>query len=290
MDAKRVYGVWMMENYDLKLLTKLYTIDSPDIVNNKALNANDNRIIKIHRKHGSAYLGCKKCGNITKQTDAEGINWWNCKLHGRITVDAVVIMYRLIIWVMDDTGSTSLLFFDDLVFNLSSIESYTLINQYGFASLESESSSLGSGKRTIIDLDNYNEEEAQASKGNKIVKLADASCADADVDASCADADAFCADANGRLGVHHVSLFTDKIGNSAYEEQRLWKLEDERKARIQRAKKLAATLRKYQVLYNYQTKYDSDDGSLVVLRIILHLAYSAKKSVKWHFYIVLTLI
>ncbi|GKD46597.1 hypothetical protein Tco_1271242 [Tanacetum coccineum] len=41
----------------------------------------------------------------------------------------------------------------------------------GFASSEYESSSSGSGKRTIIDLDNYNEEEAQANKGKKIVKV-----------------------------------------------------------------------------------------------------------------------
>nr|GEW59066.1 replication protein A 70 kDa DNA-binding subunit B [Tanacetum cinerariifolium] len=32
------------------------------------------RIIKIHRKHGWAYLACKKCGNIAKQTDVERIN------------------------------------------------------------------------------------------------------------------------------------------------------------------------------------------------------------------------
>ncbi|GKC17476.1 hypothetical protein Tco_1014258 [Tanacetum coccineum] len=41
----------------------------------------------------------------------------------------------------------------------------------GFASSESESSSSESGKRTIINLDNYNEEEVQANKGNKIVKV-----------------------------------------------------------------------------------------------------------------------
>nr|GEZ90243.1 replication protein A 70 kDa DNA-binding subunit B [Tanacetum cinerariifolium] len=81
------------------------------------------RIINIHRKHGWAYLAYSKCGNIAKQTDAERINWWNCKLHGRITADGVVIMYRLIFCVMDDTGSASLLLFDDLVFKLSSIES-----------------------------------------------------------------------------------------------------------------------------------------------------------------------
>ncbi|GJX75794.1 replication protein A 70 kDa DNA-binding subunit B [Tanacetum coccineum] len=177
-------------------------------------------------KHGWAYLTCKKCGNIAKQIDAEGINWWNCKLHGRITDDDVVIMYRLIVRVMDDTGSASLLHFDNLVFKLSLIESYTLINQYGehydeyfpvelnrivgkkllfrfqyndlnisnnnhskqftsansiplnfyntpnsakgFASSESESSSSESGKRTIINLDNYNEEEIENQLNQKV--------------------------------------------------------------------------------------------------------------------------
>ncbi|GJZ21517.1 hypothetical protein Tco_0558556, partial [Tanacetum coccineum] len=61
----------------------------------------------------------------------------------------------------------------------------------------------------------------------------------------------------------------DEIGNEPSEEQRLWKLEDEREARIQRTKRLAeehwdevATLKKYEVLYDYQTEYDSDDGSI----------------------------
>nr|GEW23434.1 replication protein A 70 kDa DNA-binding subunit B [Tanacetum cinerariifolium] len=76
------------------------------------------RIIKIHRKHGWAYLAYRKRGNVAKQTDAERINWWNCKLHGQKTVDGVVIMYRLIFRVMDDTGSASLLLFDDLLMYL----------------------------------------------------------------------------------------------------------------------------------------------------------------------------
>ncbi|GKC91858.1 replication protein A 70 kDa DNA-binding subunit B [Tanacetum coccineum] len=104
------------------------TNEQPNV---EATHKDEAMIIKSHRKHGWAYLACKKCGNIAKQTDAEGINWWNCKLHGRITAGGVVIMYRLIVRVMDDTGSASFLLFDDLVFKLSSIESYTLINQYG---------------------------------------------------------------------------------------------------------------------------------------------------------------
>nr|GEV74369.1 replication protein A 70 kDa DNA-binding subunit B [Tanacetum cinerariifolium] len=53
------------------------------------------RIIKIHHKHGWAYLAFRKRGNIAKQTDAERINWWNSKLHGRIIADGVVLIMKL---------------------------------------------------------------------------------------------------------------------------------------------------------------------------------------------------
>ncbi|GJV15070.1 DNA-directed RNA polymerase II subunit RPB2 [Tanacetum coccineum] len=43
---------------------------------------------------------------------------------------------------------------------------------------------------------------------NSLLKLADASCADADVDASCADADAFCADANASLLLMLADAYT----------------------------------------------------------------------------------
>ncbi|GKB63382.1 hypothetical protein Tco_0919568 [Tanacetum coccineum] len=46
----------------------------------------------------------------------------------------------------------------------------------------------------------------------------------------------------GVFVVHHVGLFTDEIGNKPSEKQRLWKLEDERETRIQKAKKLAEEL------------------------------------------------
>ncbi|GJT13853.1 hypothetical protein Tco_0860895 [Tanacetum coccineum] len=56
----------------------------------------------------------------------------------------------------------------------------------------------------------------------------------------------------------------DEMGNEPSQEQRLWNVEDEREARIQRAKKLVeehweevAALKEYEVLYDYQTEYDS---------------------------------
>ncbi|GJS82914.1 replication protein A 70 kDa DNA-binding subunit B [Tanacetum coccineum] len=161
------------------------------------------RIHKLHREHGWAYLACKKCGRIVKEAE-------------------VGMKYKVIIRVIDDTGSVSLFLFDDLVFQLSGVKCYTLLNQHGFdyddyfpselnnmgaggdvqtpllksgssskfsssdvvpfsieetpkskgvASSEGESSSSGSEKRAIIDLDDYNEEEEQAKKGKMIVKV-----------------------------------------------------------------------------------------------------------------------
>ncbi|GJT58342.1 ribonuclease H-like domain-containing protein [Tanacetum coccineum] len=43
----------------------------------------------------------------------------------------LLVLESVIIRVMDDTASASLLFFDELVYKLSSIQCYTLINQYG---------------------------------------------------------------------------------------------------------------------------------------------------------------
>ncbi|GJX95874.1 hypothetical protein Tco_0351672 [Tanacetum coccineum] len=83
-----------------------------------------------------------------------------------------------------------------------------------------------------------------------------------------------------------VDVYIDEIGNESYEEQRLKTLEYEREARIQRAKEQAeehweevAALKKYEVLYDYQTKYDSDDGYFECYSYDnLHLAYFAEKS------------
>ncbi|GJU58591.1 hypothetical protein Tco_1236357 [Tanacetum coccineum] len=81
-----------------------------------------------------------------------------------------------------------------------------------------------------------------------------------------------------------------EMGNEPSQEQRLWNVEDEREARIQRAKKLVeehweevAALKEYEVLYDYQTEYDSDDGSFECYSYDnLHLAYFDEKSLKWH--------
>ncbi|GJX11258.1 replication protein A 70 kDa DNA-binding subunit B [Tanacetum coccineum] len=88
------------------------------------------RIHKIHREHGWAYLACKKCGRIAKQAD-DGMKLWNCTVHKGIKETCVGIRYKVIIRVIDDTGSASLLLFDDLVFQLTRVKCYTLLNEYG---------------------------------------------------------------------------------------------------------------------------------------------------------------
>ncbi|GJR89642.1 hypothetical protein Tco_0213653 [Tanacetum coccineum] len=141
---------------------------------------------KIHREHGWAYLAYKKCGRIAKEADV-GMKLWNYTVHIRITSTGVGIRYKVIIHIIDDIGSTSLLLFDDLgvggdvqtpllkcgsssKFSSSDVVPFSIEDtpkSKGVASSEGESSSSGSGKRTIINLDDYNEEEEQAKKGKK---------------------------------------------------------------------------------------------------------------------------
>ncbi|GJX37443.1 zinc finger, CCHC-type containing protein, partial [Tanacetum coccineum] len=97
------------------------------------------QIHKINHEHGWAYLACKKCGRISNEiTAAEAVNipsnsrrpaLWNCKLHKQIS--AVGIGYKVIVCVIGDTGSASLLLFDDLVYKLAAVQCFTLIKQYG---------------------------------------------------------------------------------------------------------------------------------------------------------------
>nr|GEU71576.1 replication protein A 70 kDa DNA-binding subunit B [Tanacetum cinerariifolium] len=53
------------------------------------------------------------------------------KLQGAQGITAVGIGYKVIIRVINDIGSSSLLLFDDMVFKLSRVQCYTLIKLYG---------------------------------------------------------------------------------------------------------------------------------------------------------------
>ncbi|PWA96428.1 replication protein A 70 kDa DNA-binding subunit B [Artemisia annua] len=85
------------------------------------------KIHKIHREHGWAYLACKRCGSAAKEV--HGTTSWKCKQHNQIT--AVGMRFKVIVRVIDDTGSASLLLFDDLVKKLCGVTCHNLIKQYG---------------------------------------------------------------------------------------------------------------------------------------------------------------
>ncbi|PWA68382.1 replication protein A 70 kDa DNA-binding subunit B [Artemisia annua] len=96
-------------------------------------------IHKIHRKHGWAYLACKKCGSAAKEvlnkngssssSKSKKQQVWNCKKCKEIT--AVGMKFKVIVCVIDDSGSASFLLFDDMVYKLCDVQCHILIKQYG---------------------------------------------------------------------------------------------------------------------------------------------------------------
>ncbi|GJT91686.1 replication protein A 70 kDa DNA-binding subunit B [Tanacetum coccineum] len=112
------------------------------------------KLHKIHHENGWTYIGCKGCGSAVKEIDpvearakssgsssfkASGSSsskanksakrfWW-CKKHELIEV--VVPKYKVIVSVIDDTGSASLLLFDDMIDEMVGIPCYKLKEKYG---------------------------------------------------------------------------------------------------------------------------------------------------------------
>nr|GEV86549.1 hypothetical protein [Tanacetum cinerariifolium] len=157
------------------------------------------------------------------------------ELQGAQGITAMRIGYKVIIRVINDIGSASLLLFDDMVFKLSGVQCYTLIKQYGedyddyfpselngivrknllfrfhytdynihnnnhvyqvqrksqdeaminvfkkdiisedaVVDLQtplSKNDSFGSGKQTIIDLEEYNKPDEESKRGKEIVQV-----------------------------------------------------------------------------------------------------------------------
>ncbi|PWA94354.1 hypothetical protein CTI12_AA060720 [Artemisia annua] len=99
------------------------------------------KVHKIHRENGWAYLACKRCGSSAKEIQgtkpsASGSKYkkpqtWKCNKHDEIT--AVGMRFKVIVRVIDETGSASLLLFDDFVHKLCGVTCQELINQYGEA-------------------------------------------------------------------------------------------------------------------------------------------------------------
>ncbi|GJU20815.1 replication protein A 70 kDa DNA-binding subunit B [Tanacetum coccineum] len=119
------------------------------------------KVHKIHRENGWTYTGCKRCGSKAKfidsseskpKTSAQSSSmtsgesssfaawhntpkpkapkqlWW-CKRHELI--EAVGPKYKVIVRVIDQTGSASLLLFDDMISKMVGVPCYKLKEQYG---------------------------------------------------------------------------------------------------------------------------------------------------------------
>ncbi|PWA44636.1 replication protein A 70 kDa DNA-binding subunit B [Artemisia annua] len=96
------------------------------------------KIHKVHREHGWWYLAYKKCGCIAKEPEEQGessskkkpkTKVWFYKQHKEIT--NVGPRYKVIVRVIDDTGSTSLLLYEDIITKLIDIPCHKLKAKYG---------------------------------------------------------------------------------------------------------------------------------------------------------------
>nr|GEX46067.1 replication protein A 70 kDa DNA-binding subunit B [Tanacetum cinerariifolium] len=92
------------------------------------------KIHKIHREHGWAYLGYKRRGRVAKQIESKNASSngskYNKNKFGGASSTRRSQWYKVIVRVIDDTGSASLLLFDDFVYKLSGVHCQTLI-KYG---------------------------------------------------------------------------------------------------------------------------------------------------------------
>ncbi|GJV88349.1 zf-CCHC domain-containing protein [Tanacetum coccineum] len=125
----------------LKVMAKNKTLKQAKIeLENEALELKDN--LSRLEKDEMHLREVEDCGRIAKEiTAAEAVAipsnsrrpaLWSCKLHKQVTAVGIkVFMYKVIVRVIDETGSASLLLFDDLVYKLTSVQCYTLIRQYG---------------------------------------------------------------------------------------------------------------------------------------------------------------
>ncbi|PWA86686.1 replication protein A 70 kDa DNA-binding subunit B [Artemisia annua] len=97
------------------------------------------KIHKVHREHGWWYLACKKCGCVAKEPEEHGesssskkkpkTKVWFCKQHKEVT--NVGPRYKVIVRVIDDTGSASLLLYEDIITKLVDIPCHKLKAKYG---------------------------------------------------------------------------------------------------------------------------------------------------------------
>ncbi|PWA70801.1 replication protein A 70 kDa DNA-binding subunit B [Artemisia annua] len=84
------------------------------------------KIHMIYKEFGWSYPVCKQCGRIAKENDS--LHSWRCDRHGVMT--SIVERYKLVVRVIDDTGSTSLILSDNMVRKLVNIPCDILKDQY----------------------------------------------------------------------------------------------------------------------------------------------------------------
>ncbi|PWA42455.1 hypothetical protein CTI12_AA526150 [Artemisia annua] len=84
------------------------------------------KIHKIFKEFGWSYPVCKQCGRIAKENDS--LHSWRCDRHG--VMASIVERYKLVVRVIDDTGSTSLILSDNIVRKLVNIPCDVLKGQY----------------------------------------------------------------------------------------------------------------------------------------------------------------
>ncbi|GKB61778.1 replication protein A 70 kDa DNA-binding subunit B [Tanacetum coccineum] len=97
------------------------------------------KIHKIHREFGWSFLACKQCGRSAKESDDDGSSYgkaatkfkktektYACKFHKGI---AVVPKYKVIIRVIDESGSTCFLLYDDMIMKFIDVPCYKMIEK-----------------------------------------------------------------------------------------------------------------------------------------------------------------
>ncbi|PWA56462.1 replication protein A 70 kDa DNA-binding subunit B [Artemisia annua] len=79
------------------------------------------KIHKIQKEFGWCYPACKQCSRIAKKS-------WRCDMHGMLK--SVTHRYKVIVRVIDHTGSASLILFDNMIQRLLDIPCVNLKEQY----------------------------------------------------------------------------------------------------------------------------------------------------------------
>ncbi|PWA42530.1 replication protein A 70 kDa DNA-binding subunit B [Artemisia annua] len=101
------------------------------------------KVHKIHKEYGWYYPACKKCSKRATLSDASASGskasgsggrrkFWKCDTHGQL--NGVVYRYKIIVRVIDEFGSASLVLFDNMVHKLlNDTPCWELMEKYHYA-------------------------------------------------------------------------------------------------------------------------------------------------------------